>query len=351
MGIHRDRQPTTPWTRETHILETVDIASSEYYHLGEFNVRTGQWETGVVYVNSDDDFVYIFDESVHKTWPLTAMTPEHVIVPYGEFDAVYYDEGDWYNYFVPGVGHIKWHQIEDTYTVTGELVDIHSPDTGESLWPLQVGQRHEYNRRDANDPTGWSVRYDVVGQADLGSVGYFELEIWNNDNDGVLETGYVRSTKNTLCGNKSVGEDYVEFRKAPVGTKWTLHQEDDGYAYKVIEIVAVESITVPYGQFDEAYKHRRYQCVDPNNLALGKSPDWYEWVVPGVGKVKEEDYWTDFPPAVMELVSIVQLPVVSFPDYMPTDPRGYGIKTFEWTHGKTGSLGSCSPQSSTALND
>ena len=121
------REPGTPWKRKWHILETVDIAGSDYYHLGIYDYKTDQWETGVVYVNSDDDFVYLWDEGVYKVWPLTEMVPEHVVVPYGEFDAYYYDEGDWYNYFVPGVGYIKWIQFEHTYTVTGELVDIHIP--------------------------------------------------------------------------------------------------------------------------------------------------------------------------------------------------------------------------------
>ena len=125
------REPGTPWTREWHILEIVDIAGSDYYHLGIYDYKTNQWETGVVYVNSDDDFVYLWDEGVYKVWPLSEMVPEHVVVPYGEFDAYYYDEGDWYNYFVPGVGYIKWTQFELTYTITGELVNIHIPTLGQ----------------------------------------------------------------------------------------------------------------------------------------------------------------------------------------------------------------------------
>ena len=126
--------PGNPWTVEWHVLEIVDIDGDGYYAgtlpfypLSIYDHKTDEWETGVVFVNSDEEHFYKWDEDVYEVWPITAMVPEHVVVPYGVFDAYYYDEGNWYNYFVPGVGYIKWIQFEIGYTITGELVDIYMP--------------------------------------------------------------------------------------------------------------------------------------------------------------------------------------------------------------------------------
>ncbi len=59
-------------------------------------------------IHTDDDYIYTWDEGVYDALPLASMMQAHVVVPYGEFDAYYHDEGDWLNYFVPGVGYIQW---------------------------------------------------------------------------------------------------------------------------------------------------------------------------------------------------------------------------------------------------
>jgi hypothetical protein len=302
------REPASPWTTETHVLEVVEFAGREYYHLGQYESNTGTWETGVAYVRSDDQTVYLRDEGIDKEWPLSTMVPEHISVPYGEFDGYRTTdshEQDWYNYFVPGIGLVKWLQVEDTHTVTAELLDVYK-----LLWPLHVGKRYNYTRRDANDPDGWSMDYEATERVVIDSQEYFRVQVWNYGNDAATEdAGFVRSTEDALYGYNPNGEEYLEFQKAPVGTKWNFHQEQsDDLDYKVIEIVAIEPLTTPYGSFAEAYKHRRFRCVNPDDLNQGRSPDWYEWVVPGIGKVKEEDYWADYPPAVMELTSIETSP-------------------------------------------
>lgn len=126
------RDPGNPWTVEWHVLGIVDIDGDGYYAgtlpfypLSIYDHKSDEWETGVVFVNSDEENVYKWDEGVYSVWPLSVMVFQHVIVPYGGFDAYYYDEGNWYNYFVPGVGCIKWIQFETGYTITGELVDIY----------------------------------------------------------------------------------------------------------------------------------------------------------------------------------------------------------------------------------
>ena len=187
------------------------------------------------------------------------------------------------------------------------------------LFPLQVGLRWEYNRSN-NTGNEWTVRRELKSQVTIDSLDYFQLQDWNYRNDSALEDlGYVRSTEGAVYGYNPAGEDYLEFQKAPVGTKWSFYQPSYEFDYKVIEIVAIEPMTVPYGTFDEAYKHRRYRCVDPDDLSRGKSEEWYEWVVPGVGVVKEEDYWHDNPPAIMELVRVLHDPeaTIVLTQYLP----------------------------------
>ena len=110
-----------------------------------------------------------------------------------------------------------------------------------------------------------------------------------------------------MYGYNPGGSDYLEFQKAPVGTAWSFYQEHDGLDYKFIEIVAIEQVTVPYGTFNEAYNHRRYRCANSDGSGT-RSPYWYEWIVPGVGMVKEVDYWareTQVPPLTSELISVI----------------------------------------------
>jgi len=82
----------------------------------------------------------------------------------------------------------------------------------------------------------------------------------------------------------------LKYQTAPVGTKWIYYEEDSGFNYTVTEIVAIEPVTVPYGTFDTAYKHRAYRCEFPDGSGT-KSPYWYDWIVPGVGIVKQVNYW------------------------------------------------------------
>jgi hypothetical protein len=108
------------------------------------------------------------------------------------------------------------------------------------------------------------------------------------------------------------GEEFAVFQKAPVGTKWSVPLQQGTYPYTVIEIVAIETVTVPYGTFDQAYKSRLYGCYDPDNLSLGKSPDWYNWIVPGIGWVRTESYRDEYPPVIIELTGLAVAPVYRF---------------------------------------
>jgi hypothetical protein len=177
---------------------------------------------------------------------------------------------------------------------------------GVAFCPLRGGQNYLYT---TSDPLGnrWPVRLEIDGPVEINSLDYYHLQAFNNDNDsGSEDWGYARSSEDILYSYNPDGNDFIEHRKAPIGTKWSFYQQHDGgYNYKVLEIVDVNQVTVPFGTFSQSYKTRRYRCVDPNDLDKGKSPDWYEWIVPGVGRVKQEDYWVDGPaPWVTELERI-----------------------------------------------
>jgi hypothetical protein len=175
----------------------------------------------------------------------------------------------------------------------------------ERLWPMQLGQTYTFNQSNPSNDT-WAVTVSIDGYVTHNSQNYFHLAAFNYENSSAAENwGYVRSAQN--CFYSSPGDDFIDFQKAPVGTKWIIFDEDGEYTCKVIEIVAIEPITVPYGTFSESYKHCKYYCVDPDNLSLGKSGDWFEWIVPGVGWVKQEDYNVSEPgPVIMELTAITQ---------------------------------------------
>lgn len=180
------------------------------------------------------------------------------------------------------------------------------------LWPLQAGQRYEYDR---SDSTGnkWPVHLHVKSQVTIGSFDYFHIQKWNFNNDSVLEDrGYIRSTEDELYSYNQTGDDYLDLQKAAVGTSWNHYEPDgSGLDYVVVAIDRIEPVTVPYGVFSEAYVHRKYRCVDPDNLSIGQSPDWYEWIVPGIGYVKDEDWWPmgkgnqQAPSTTVELVRVI----------------------------------------------
>ena len=192
------------------------------------------------------------------------------------------------------------------------LVMTRTTFAGPLLFSLQVDLRYEYERWDSVTPVNkWPVHLEVRSQVTIDSVDYFHIQLWNEDNDSAFDDLYVRSTEQALYSYNPAGDDYMYFQKAPVGTKWSFYQEDDsgsGFNYRVIEIVDIVPVTVPYGTFDTAYVHRKYRCVDPDDLSKGQSPYHYQWMVPGVGWVKEVHWWpkqNQIPPLTMELVRIV----------------------------------------------
>jgi len=184
----------------------------------------------------------------------------------------------------------------------------------EPLIPLYEGQVYTLHQRDASNPAGWTVLVEVMGsKVTLGAQEYFHVQTWNYEKSGQFEdVGYVRSTEQAVYIYNPAGAEAVLFQTGAVGTRWSVPDDSGSYLYEVTEIVALEALTIPYGTFDQAYKYRKYNCYDPANLGLGKSPDHYNWVVPGIGMVKEEDYWTNSPPAIEELTGVSVAPMYRF---------------------------------------
>jgi hypothetical protein len=184
------------------------------------------------------------------------------------------------------------------------MLGLSVPAWAEQFFAGKVGDRYEYIRSDASH-NQWTSLLEIDRGMTKKSFDYLHIQTWNYDNDGKwVDEGYVRSTENELYGYNARGEDYLAFQKAPIGTKWSYYEKHDEFNYKVREVVEIGPVTVPYGSFDEAYKYRSFLCNDPNNPGPDKSPDYYAWWVPGVGMVKEEDYWNKEPPMIMELKSV-----------------------------------------------
>ncbi len=182
------------------------------------------------------------------------------------------------------------------------------------LFPLRVGYRVVYRMSDAT-PSTWGMTYECTEEVTYKSQKYSLLQVYNYEGAGQYEQVCVRSTEGALYGYNPTGDDYMEFQAASVGTKWIVNEPHNQYNYLVIEIGAIEAVTVPAGTYGTAYKHHKYRCVDWQNLALGKSPERDEWIVAGVGVVKVVDDWADHPPLVHELVSVSK-------EYAPADLAG-----------------------------
>ncbi len=146
-----------------------------------------------------------------------------------------------------------------------------------SVWPLDVGQTWLYERTDAVSGP-WQVNLDVLSKQTLGAYEYYQARISNYDNQGESEDWYIRST-DTGVYTWDGSADQLTFQIAPIGTVII-----NGDTQR--ELVAIESVTVPYGGPYQAYKYENQDTVE-------MSPYWYEYIVPGIGIVQQIDYWAD----------------------------------------------------------
>jgi hypothetical protein len=163
------------------------------------------------------------------------------------------------------------------------------------LWPMKIGQKFIYKRTDsANPPNSWNNEMEVIKKENVCSKEYFKIRIHNYSNEGETEYLYGRSTENQFCDcEPDSGIECCVDASAPVGTTWTCGDE-------LSQIMETETVTVPFGGPFTAVVFRKHN-EDEENL-----PYWYQYnyTVPGLGYVKEVDWWNDNPPITTELVEI-----------------------------------------------
>lgn len=175
---------------------------------------------------------------------------------------------------------------------TGTTTPVPAP-----LWPLQVGQWYEYQRSDSAGNV-WTVRWDVVKEVTLDSQDYFHIHEVGYSERSPEDDFYIRSTDDAIYFYTGAGEALLFITSRPEGYSWTIpeHGEQDIATY-----VGTEIVEVPYGGPYTAYVYE--MSSDTDNDGIPDSPSWFEYFVPGIGIVKEIDYYTETnPPKVLELV-------------------------------------------------
>ena len=164
-------------------------------------------------------------------------------------------------------------------TLLSCLIAIHA--NAAPLWQFYVGERYEYSGGDTRNDT-WAGLIDVTGTVILGSHVYHHLSFCNVHNDNELMEMYVRSDENIVFRWNGGPSDYMDFQQAPVGTTWW-----NGTQFH--EILPMQSIHVPYFGKDQ-YGSEIYR--DAVVIRSTEPPDqgvWYQYVVPGVGLIKQLD--------------------------------------------------------------
>lgn len=173
------------------------------------------------------------------------------------------------------------------------------------LMPIGVNDRYIYDKYNSSNPQDkWTMYIQGLELVNIGGIEYIRTDMFNEDNNGSHDEGLSRSTETALYFEN--GDIMLQI--APIGTTWSYSSYHDDLGSGVIynEIVNIESVTVPFGTFDNAYVQQAY--FDPDDPLMGNSPYWYEYVVPDIGWVKQVDYWTPGI-AVVELREITTVPI------------------------------------------
>jgi hypothetical protein len=158
------------------------------------------------------------------------------------------------------------------------------------FFPLQTGRWMEMDKHD-NQGNTWTVRMMIFEETAMDNgEKYFRVQElfydpYGPDGGDKFSEFSMRSTETEVYfyNGPGLGET-LAFKTGQVGDSWT-YQDDSGTIHK--EIVSTnDQITIPYGGTYTAYKYIHYNINDPSRYDL-------EWVVPGLGLVKEEDHWLD----------------------------------------------------------
>jgi len=204
------------------------------------------------------------------------------------------------------------------------LVLISEIGNAASLFRFRDGDVSTFFRTDSASPTPntWSVTVTVHGTETYGGKKYFHLQQYNYENDSLTQDMYIRSEGNNAYMYIVDTSTEINFlRIGPVGTTWNnpCYEDSYGLGTQYHEITAIESVTVPFGTFTNAYVVRSYEVYTGFT-----SPDVYNYVVPGYGMIQEVDYWADNPPQSHQLSSYV----TTRPIYLRNSSTGANVLWF-----------------------
>lgn len=166
------------------------------------------------------------------------------------------------------------------------------------FWQLQTGQWMEMEKHD-NWSHSWTVRMMVFEEVlkDNGEK-YFRVQELNYDPyvDGgdTFSEMYIRSDDTGVYFYNGTGlGETPAFKPGKVDDSWEYPNESGDTIRKQI-VATNDQITLPSGGTYSAYKYLQYDTNDPLNIPTITRYN-YEWVVPGLGYVQEEDHWFPHP--------------------------------------------------------
>ena len=144
------------------------------------------------------------------------------------------------------------------------LVPVHSTCAA-LLMPLDVNDLYTYSKRDsAIPPTEWTMLIQGLERVDIGGEQYVNAATWNSHGTGDYGEDLFRSTETAVFTD----DGSMVWQIAPIGTTWSFSsfRDGEGSGMTVNEIIAIESVTVPYGTFNNAYVQQVY--FDPDDPSL-----------------------------------------------------------------------------------
>jgi len=168
--------------------------------------------------------------------------------------------------------------------------------------PMHIGDKFVFTAHNSVGGT-WELKYSISA-AVVSRASSFTFKSYYMLDELAAERWYTpiiqRSTPDALYRYVGFGREYMLFRNAPVGTKWT-YTDEQGRTMEGEILATNETVTVPAGTFYGCLKQRTHCPSDPGNT------DWFWWVKPGAGCVKFVIYdYTIvpvYPPWVYELKS------------------------------------------------
>jgi len=190
--------------------------------------------------------------------------------------------------------HISQAVVLSTIVVAVLLLGHLGIGLAADFFPLKIGQTMTYTvTYGSGGPLPTTQTAKVTGvTAIFPNKIYYNLDFKEG---GEYRTLQFRSTATALYRYKGFGLEYMPWQNAATGTSWTYVDEEGNTVEATVE--AVESVTVPAGTYDGCLKiHSRVPAIS--------NSDVYNWIKPGVGLIKEEDYMTQYPPKTMKLKSV-----------------------------------------------